>query len=172
MQKNIASTRIIIADNSDEEESMWWLWRTEMDFKYSVNIEIIKGGYPAKARLEGSKLVTTPYILFLDADIMLKEKDLLEKIAQESKDLVTVPFVTEKKWNWIFRLFDLFQLLSIKLGTPFAVGGFQYWNTKAYWECGGYKPEELFAEDYSVSHLVDSKKFKIHEFIYVVFCSK
>jgi glycosyltransferase involved in cell wall biosynthesis len=125
MQKNIASTRIIIADNSDEEESMWWLWRTEMDFKYSVNIEIIKGGYPAKARLEGSKLVTTPYILFLDADIMLKERDLLEKIAQESKDLITVP--------------------------------------KAYWECGGYKPEELFAEDYSVSHLVDSKKFKIHK---------
>jgi hypothetical protein len=142
---------------------MWWLWRTEMDFKYSVNIEIIKGGYPAKARLEGSKLVTTPYILFLDADIMLKEKDLLEKIAQESKDLITVPFVTEKKWNWIFRLFDLFQLLSIKLGTPFAVGGFQYWNTKAYWECGGYKAEELFAEDYSVSHLVHSKKFKIHK---------
>jgi len=142
---------------------MWWLWRTEMDFKYSVNIEIIKGGYPAKARLEGSKLVTTPYILFLDADIMLKEKDLLEKIRQESKDLITVPFVTEKKWNWIFRLFDLFQFLSIKLGTPFAVGGFQYWNTKAYWECGGYKPEELFAEDYSVSHLVDSKKFKIHK---------
>ena len=163
MQKNISSTRIIIADNSDEEESMWWLWRTEMDFKYSVNIEIIKGGYPAKARLEGSKLVTTPYILFLDADIMLKQRDLLEKIAQESKDLITVPFVTEKKWNWIFRLFDLFQLLSIKLGTPFAVGGFQYWNTKAYWECGGYKAEELFAEDYSVSHLVDSKKFKIHK---------
>jgi len=80
MQKNIDSTRIIIADNSDEEESMWWLWRTEMDFKYSVNIEIIKGGYPAKARLEGSKLVTTPYILFLDSDIMLKQKDLLEKI--------------------------------------------------------------------------------------------
>ena len=50
MQKNISSTKIIIADNSDEEESMWWLWRTEMDFKYSVNIEIIKGGYPAKAR--------------------------------------------------------------------------------------------------------------------------
>ncbi len=115
MQKNISSTRIIIADNSDEEESMWWLWRTEMDFKYSVNIEIIKGGYPAKARLEGSKLVTTPYILFLDADIMLKQRDLLEKIAQESKDLITVPFVTEKKWNWIFRLFDLFQFLSIKL---------------------------------------------------------
>jgi hypothetical protein len=50
MQKNIASTRIIIADNSDEEESIWWLWKTETDFKYSVNIEIIKGGYPAKAR--------------------------------------------------------------------------------------------------------------------------
>jgi glycosyltransferase involved in cell wall biosynthesis len=163
-QKEIHGIKIIIADNSDEEESMWWLWRTENDFKYSVNIDIIKGGYPAKARLDGSKRVNTPYILFLDADIMLKQRDLLEKISQEkNKDLITVPFATEKKWNWVFRLFDLFQILSVKLGTPFAVGGFQYWNTKSYWECGGYKPDELFGEDYSISHLVDPKKFKIYK---------
>jgi glycosyltransferase involved in cell wall biosynthesis len=162
-QKNILGTKIIIADNSDDESSMWWLWKTKTDFKYSLNIEVIKGGYPAKARLEGSKLVTTPYILFLDADIMLKQKDLLEKISEENKDLITVPFVTEKEWNWVFKAFNIFQILSVKLGTPFAVGGFQYWNTKAYWECGGYKEEELFAEDYSISHLVNSKKFKIYK---------
>ena len=93
-QTYISGTKVIIADNSDEEESIWWLWKTESDFKYSVNIEVIKGGYPAKARLEGSKLVTTPYVLFLDADIMLKQKDLLQKISQENKDLITVPFAS------------------------------------------------------------------------------
>jgi len=44
-----------------------WLWKAQAEFKYSLNIEVIKGGFPAKARLEGSKLATTPYILFLDA---------------------------------------------------------------------------------------------------------
>ena len=62
----------------------------------------------------------------------------------------------------MFRLFDWFQILSIKLGTPFAVGGFQYWNTQTYWDLGGYKEDELFAEDYSLSSKVKPKKFWIH----------
>jgi hypothetical protein len=62
-----------------------------------------------------------------------------------------------------FPYIDLFQNLSVKLGTPFAVGGFQYWNTQKYWELGGYKEDELFAEDYSLSSKVKPKKFWIHE---------
>ncbi len=162
-QKNIAGTKVIIADNSDDKESLEWLYRAQIDYKHSLNIEIIKGGYPSKARLEGSKLVDTPYILFIDADIMLLDKNVLDVISDFKGDLLTVPFQTEKGWNWVFRLFDLFQILSIKLGTPFAVGGFQYWNTKKYWELGGYKEDELFAEDYSLSSKVKSNKFWIHK---------
>jgi glycosyltransferase involved in cell wall biosynthesis len=158
-QRNIQGIKVIIADNSDEEESLNWLYRTQIDFRYSLNIQVIKGGYPAKARLEGSKLATTPKILFIDADIMIKDSDLLLKLSDYNRDLITVPFTTEKEWNWVFRIFDIFQKISIKLKTPFAVGGFQYWDTKAYWECGGYHEDELFAEDYSVSHRVNCKKF-------------
>jgi glycosyltransferase involved in cell wall biosynthesis len=161
-QKGIGNTRVIIADSSDDKESLYWLYKAKTDFKYSLNIEIIKGGYPAKARLKGSKLVDTPYILFLDADVMLLDNKLFYNILGFNLDLLTVPFQTEKGWNWVFRIFDLFQNLSIKLGTPFAVGGFQYWNTQKYWELGGYKEDELFAEDYSLSSKVKPKKFWIH----------
>jgi len=161
-QRGIKNTKVIIADNSDDEESLNWLYRAQTDYQYSIKIEIIKGGYPAKARLEGSKLVDTPYILFLDADIMLLDKNVLDVISDFKGDLLTVPFQTEKGWNWVFRIFDLFQNLSVKLGTPFAVGGFQYWNTQTYWELGGYKEDELFAEDYSLSSKVKPKKFWIH----------
>jgi glycosyltransferase involved in cell wall biosynthesis len=161
-QKGIGNTRVIIADSSDDKESLHWLYKAKIDFKYSLNIEIIKGGYPAKARLKGSKLVDTPYILFLDADVMLLDNKLFYNILGFNLDLLTVPFQTEKGWNWVFRIFDLFQNISIKLGTPFAVGGFQYWNTQTYWELGGYKEDELFAEDYSLSSKVKPKKFWIH----------
>jgi len=161
-QKGIGNTRVIIADSSDDKESLHWLYKAKIDFKYSLNIEIIKGGYPAKARLKGSKLVDTPYILFLDADVMLLDNKLFYNILSFNLDLLTVPFQTEKGWNWVFRIFDLFQNISIKLGTPFAVGGFQYWNTQTYWELGGYKEDELFAEDYSLSSKVKPKKFWIH----------
>jgi glycosyltransferase involved in cell wall biosynthesis len=162
-QKEIDNTRVIIADISDEEDSLNWLYRAQTDFRHSINIEIIKGGYPSKARLEGSKLVDTPYLLFLDADIMLLDKNILHDILYFKLDLLTVPFVTEKGWNIVFRLFDLFQTLSIKLGTPFAVGGFQYWNTQKYWELGGYKEDEMFAEDYSLSSKVKPYRFQIHK---------
>jgi len=162
-QRGIAGTKIIIADNSNEEESIWWLWKTEADFKYSVKIEIIKGGYPAKARLEGSRLVKTPYILFLDSDIMLRNQFVIGECLAYDSDLVTTPFYTERGYNWIFRIFDMFQKISTYLKTPFAVGGFQLWKTEAYWKCGGYIAEELFAEDYSVSKKVDPKKFTVHK---------
>ena len=40
-QIGIAGTNVIIADVSDEEDSMWWLWKTQIEYKYSLNIEII-----------------------------------------------------------------------------------------------------------------------------------
>jgi glycosyltransferase involved in cell wall biosynthesis len=159
-QVGFAGTRVIIADTSDEEDSLDFLQYTENNYRYSLNIELIKGGFPAKARLEGSKLVTTPYILFLDADIMLLNKSLLSECLAYNTDLVTVPFQTEKGFNWIFRLFDIQQQLSNLLGTPFAIGGFQLWKTEAYWKTGGYDETHLFAEDYWVSQ--KAEVMKIH----------
>jgi glycosyltransferase involved in cell wall biosynthesis len=157
-QVGFAGTRIIIADTSDEADSLDFLYYVKRDFKYSLEIEIIEGGFPAKARLEGSKLVTTPYILFLDADIMLQNKFILGECLAYNTDLVTVPFQTEKGFNWIFRLFDIQQKMSNWLGTPFAIGGFQLWKTKAYWKTGGYDETHLFAEDYWVSQKADVMK--------------
>jgi glycosyltransferase involved in cell wall biosynthesis len=160
-QVGFAGTRVIIADTSDEEDSLNFLQYTEDNYRYSLNIELIKGGFPAKARLEGSKLVTTPYILFLDADIMLQDKFLLGECLAYDTDLVTVPFQTEVGFNWIFRLFDIQQRMSNWLGTPFAIGGFQLWKTEAYWKTGGYDETHLFAEDYWVSQ--KAEVMKIHK---------
>lgn len=167
-QKYIAGTRVVVADISDNEESLWWLWKAQTEFKYSLNIEVIKGGFPAKARLEGSKLATTPYILFLDADIMLLNDRILinsyEMALLHNTDLLTVPLKTEKGWNWAFRLFDLSQWISYLIGTPFAIGGFQLFKTEAYWKAGGYIEDELFAEDYSISSKVSANKFMVYRF--------
>jgi glycosyltransferase involved in cell wall biosynthesis len=159
-QVGFTGIRVIIADISDESDSLDFIEYTKRDYKYSLDIEIIKGGFPAKARLEGSKLVTTPYILFLDADIMLQDKFVLLECLGYQTDLVTVPFQTEKGFNWIFRLFDIQQKISNLIGTPFAVGGFQLWKTESYWKTGGYDETHLFAEDYWVSQKTD--KMIIH----------
>jgi hypothetical protein len=160
-QSHIIGVRIIIADISDNKESLQYIERLRVDFKHMLNIEVIKGGYPSEGRLNGSNLVTTPYMLFLDADIFLTNPNIIEKCLSYRKDLVTVPFTTDKPYRWVFRVFDMFQTLSYYMGTPFAVGGFQLWNSGAYWSIGGYNPEELFAEDYSISQKVSPKQFKV-----------
>ena len=157
-QVGAAGIKVIIADTSNTAESLEWLYKAKLHFRNQLDIRIIEGGFPAKARLEGSKLVTTPYLLFLDADIMLQNKSLLGECMAYHTDLVTVPFQTEKGFNWIFRLFDIQQRLSNWLGTPFAIGGFQFWKTEAYWKTGGYDETHLFAEDYWVSQRAESMK--------------
>lgn len=160
-QTDIIGTTIIIADNSDELGSIYFLKNAKNDFQNILNIEIIKGGFPSKARLEGSKLAKTPYILFLDADIMLQDKSIIAECLKYDTDLVTVPFQTEAKYNWIFRLFDIQQKLSNMLGIPFAIGGFQLFKTESYWKTGGYDESHLLAEDYWVSQKVN--KMVVHK---------
>jgi len=160
-QVGFDGTKVIIADTSDTAESLEWVYKTQLHFRNKLDIRIIEGGFPAKARLEGSKLVDTPYILFLDADIMLFNKFVLLECLGYQTDLVTVPFQTEKGFNWIFRLFDIQQRISNWIGTPFAVGGFQLWKTEAYWKTGGYDETHLFAEDYWVSQ--KAEVMKIHK---------
>ena len=160
-QANITGTKLIIADVSDEKDSINWIRRTCVDFNYTLNIKVIKGGYPSEGRLNGSKLASTKYVLFIDADVFLTNKHIISEVIKHEKDLATVPFNTDKPYNIVFRFFDLFQYIGSKLGSPFAIGGFQLWNTDAYWSVGGYNPEERFAEDYSISQKVISKNFKV-----------
>ena len=160
-QNHIDGVRVIIADVSDDNDSIIWIKKAQLEFKHLLKITVIKGGYPAKGRLNGSMLVTTPYMLFLDADILLTNPKIIEECLSYKKDLVTVPFHTDYPYRWVFRVFDTLQSLSTLIGSPFAIGGFQLWKTESYWEVGGYNPEELFAEDYSISQKVKSNNFKV-----------
>ena len=166
-QTNIDGVRVIVADISDDPYSVGILYKARSNFKDKLKIEVIKGGYPSEGRLKGSKLANTPYILFLDADIFLTNYNLLsdvfKKLQTKKIELLTTPFQTSKRWNLVFRIFDIFQWLSVKVNSPFAVGGFQLWKTEAYWKTGGYIEDELFAEDYSISSKANPKNFHIHK---------
>ena len=60
----IGSTRIIIADCSNDNTR-----QVIKDNSSFLNVEIIEGGPVSIAKNNGARLVTTPYILFIDADV-------------------------------------------------------------------------------------------------------
>ena len=71
-----------------------------------------------------------------------------------------MPFTAQPRiFSVRFKIF----FIIIKLKAPFAIGGFQLWRTEAYWGVGGYNPEELFAEDYSISQKIKPEEFVVHK---------
>ena len=158
--------RIIIADSSTEESSILLLEKYQSIYK---NIEIIKGGLPAIARNNGAKLAITPYILFLDADIYPHQYTIRKCIRAAVKgeyDLVTCKFKTDKGYNWIYRIFDIFQWFSSKT-KPFALGGFMLFKTETFNKLRGFNEEDKIAEDYHLSSKIEPKRFKIaNYFVY------
>ena len=108
-QINIHGTKVIIADSSDD------LTREIINNTYCphLNVEIIDGGFPSVARNNGAKLVDTPYVLFLDADIFLHDNETIDNslnyMINNSLYLVTCRFRTRGKYSLVFPIFEWFR---------------------------------------------------------------
>ena len=154
---------IVIADSSDEEGSRLLLKKYQL--QSSMPIRIVTGGLPSFARNNGAKWVKTPYILFLDADVFIKDPKLINHCLHTAingdYDLLTPQFkTTTGEYNWIFKIFNVVQrIISIK--TPFAIGGFMFFKTETFRALGGFDEQAKVAEDYLLSSKVKPNRFKI-----------
>ena len=83
-QQSIGDTRIIIADCSTDNTR-----EVIQTMKGELNVEIIDGGPVSLAKNNGARLVTTPYILFIDADVRFFKDNVIRDAVDtmESKDL-------------------------------------------------------------------------------------
>jgi glycosyltransferase involved in cell wall biosynthesis len=157
-QKNIKNVRVIIADSSTDNT------RQIINKTYFNNIlpEIIDGGLPSVARNNGAKLVTTPYVLFLDADIFLVNSDIVFDclILAQNKSLVTCKFRTNGYYSFIFPLFESFRNLFAWY-SPCAIGGFMLFNINKFKELGGFDENAKIAEDYLLSSKIKPNKFTV-----------
>ena len=161
-QSYIHDVTVIVADNSDDDETKELLKNRQGDL---FKLKIIKGGLPSTARNNGAKLVKTPYVLFLDADIFLLDFDILYScvthIRKQKLDLLTCKLRSwNGEYNYIFKTFDIIQAIS-KYFSPFAVGGFMLFKTDVFRELGGFDKKAKVAEDYLLSKQVKSSKFAV-----------
>ena len=77
IRKQQLDCQVIIADSSDEEGSILLLKKYQTHS--TMPIRVVKGGLPSVARNNGAKHIKTPYVLFLDADIYLKDSSIITK---------------------------------------------------------------------------------------------
>ena len=160
-QDNIDNVKVIISDSSTDETTYQLESRTNDKF----DLKIIEGGLPAKARNNGARYVKTPYVLFIDSDMYLLDPTLLNTVTRMMLhggiDLLTTKIrTTNGKYNYVFRFFDVVQK-SIKVFTPFCLGGFMLFKTDTFNELKGFDEEAKVAEDYLLSKQIKPNRFKI-----------
>jgi glycosyltransferase involved in cell wall biosynthesis len=161
-QDGIEGVKVIVADSSDDGTT----YHLESRNRDYFNLEIIQGGLPSKARNKGAERADTPFILFMDADMMMLDTNLLQEcmgmIRRERLDLLTTKVrTTNGKYNYVFRTFDLIQGIT-KYITPFCLGGFMLIRKSTFIELNGFDEEAQVAEDYLLSKQIKTNKFKVY----------
>ena len=160
--QNIGDTRVIIADCSTDNTR-----QVIKDKSYSLNVEIIDGGPVSVAKNNGARLVTTPYILFIDADVRFFKnrviKDAVDKIDSMNLDLVGLNIKCYDKDPRAMIGFTIFNTVNhaLKFFSPFAVGAFMLTRRDRFEEFGGFPENISTSEDYFLSRKYSPKKFRI-----------
>lgn len=172
-QKEIGGVKVIVSDKSNDGiTAPSLLDRIEYHSNTDkFDLYLMEGGLPARARNNGFKIVTTPYVLFMDADVFLLDPKILIrsiiKIHKYDLDLVTTKFRSDNgNYNYVYKTFDFIQLLS-KWTTPFCLGGFMLVRSETFKSIGGFDEDVKVAEDYIFSKQIKPKKFgKIKNIVY------
>jgi glycosyltransferase involved in cell wall biosynthesis len=164
-QVDIKNVKVIVCDASnDGVTKLDLLDRLEYQHRTDMfDLYLMDGGLPAIARNNGFKLVATPYVLFMDADVFLLDPKVLKRsivrIHRYHLDLVTAKFRSDNgKYNYVYKVFDLIQTLS-KWSTPFCLGGYMLVRSETFKSIGGFDEEIKVAEDYMFSKQIKPKKF-------------
>ena len=160
--QNIGNTRVIIADASTDNTR-----EVIKNHKGKLNVEIIEGGPVSIAKNNGARLVTTPYILFIDSDVRFFRpfviKDCFYVIQREDIDLIGLKikcYDSDIRAQIGFMLFNLINEI-MKHWTPFAVGAFMLTKTDKFWEHGGFGEKYVTSEDFFLSKKYNPKKFRL-----------
>lgn len=160
--QGIGNTRIIIADCSTDNTR-----GIIKDHSSFLNVEIIDGGPVSKAKNNGARLVTTPYILFIDADVRFFNytviQDAVNEMETNNLDLIGLNAKCYDKDIRAAIGFKIFNLINniLKYFSPFAVGAFMLTRRDKFEEYGGFPEKVSTSEDYFLSRMYNPKKFKI-----------
>jgi glycosyltransferase involved in cell wall biosynthesis len=160
--QDIGNTRIIIADCSTDNTR-----QVIQDNSVGLNVEIIDGGPVSIAKNNGARLATTPYILFIDADVRFFKntviQDAVNLIQSKNLDLIGLNIKCYDKDLRAKIGFTAFNLINhvLKYVSPFAVGAFMLTRRDRFEEFGSFPENFSTSEDYFLSRKYSPKKFRI-----------
>ena len=149
----MAETRVIVADAGSTDGTV----EVASELSRPANGRGDRGGLPSVGRNAGARLATTPYVLFLDADVELAEPTLLRRalwrMRRRKLHLVTTNIACREGSFFDDALYagnNFMQYVGSFL-KPFATGMFMLFDREAFWALGGFNERALFAEAFTRS---------------------
>jgi glycosyltransferase involved in cell wall biosynthesis len=161
-EQDIRDTRVIIADCSTDNTR-----QVIQTMKGELNVEVIDGGPVSVAKNNGARLVTTPYILFIDADVRFFKnnviRDAVSLIESKNLDLIGLKIKCYDRDPRAKIGFIIFNTINqaLKYFSPFAVGAFMLTRRDKFEEFGRFPENFSTSEDYFLSRKYSPKKFRI-----------
>jgi len=157
------STKVFLADAGSTDGTQ----ELAMSFAGRLDIEVIPGGLPSVGRNAGARRASTPYVLFIDADMELRDTTLLRR-AMELVERRRLHCVTTNIWcgqgsvrdQMLYLANNLAQYGSL-LVKPFSTGMFMLFEKATFDRLGGFHEQALYAEDYLLSKKVRNRRFGI-----------
>ncbi|MDI6854156.1 MAG: glycosyltransferase family A protein [Deltaproteobacteria bacterium] len=152
----MAATRVLVADAGSTDGTR----RLAESFKGRLDLEVIPGGTPSVGRNNGAHLATTPYILFIDADIFVRRTMIRRTLAYL------------KHYGWHAATTNILcktgifldQAFYFTLNTTarlmgFGTGMFLLFERQKFLELGGFDARILYAEDVFLTKQLPRNRF-------------
>ena len=160
---HLPDTRVFVADANSTDNT------TEIarSFPAKFPIEVLPGGLPAVGRNAGARRASTPYVLFLDADVVLADSTLLRRAVTTMQKrhlhcLTTNVACIEGNAadRFLYQASNIVQQAS-RWVAPFATGMFMLFDRQEFERLGGFNEQALYAEDYLLSKQVARRRFAV-----------
>jgi glycosyltransferase involved in cell wall biosynthesis len=128
---------------------------------------VIPGGLPSVGRNAGARCSKSRYLLFIDADMELKDSTLIRR-SIELAERRKLDCVTTNIWCSNGTFLDHLLYIGNNLAQygsmlflPFSTGMFMLFRRTAFEQFGGFHESALYAEDYLLSKRVSNWHFGI-----------
>jgi glycosyltransferase involved in cell wall biosynthesis len=171
-QNNVKGLRVIVSDAYSTDKTRDIVLNLKSVLSDVISIELINGGPVAVGRNNGAQLVKTKYVLFLDGDSPLLDRNNLSHnvylMNHKRLHLLTCKLKSvgsDIRTSAIFSLFNLLNLI-ISSKTPFAVGGYFMTRLDKFIEYGMFDESLNNSEDYQLSRKYSPNKFLISKMKY------
>lgn len=157
------SVKVFVADAGSTDGTP----KVVMSFSGRLDVEVIPGGLPSVGRNAGARRAVTPFVLFIDADMELKDPTLIRR-AMSLVERRKLHCITTNIWCSNGTVRDHLLYLGNNIAQygsfmvkPFSTGMFMLFDKAVFDRLGGFHEGALYAEDYLLTKKVSNRKFGI-----------